>query len=118
MGDKNKNAQYKGEVKREYIIFGDYIPEGLGSLIVPKGERYLGEFKEGKYNGKGTEFFPNGSKYEGNWKYGNFNGQGTYTFSNGKSFFGVWKDSAPWNISGYNEKGEFVNYVDGKKKSQ
>ena len=118
MGDKNKNAQYKGEVKREYIIFGDYILEGMGSLIVPKGERYVGEFKEGKYNGKGTEFFPNGSKYEGNWKYGNFNGQGTYTFSNGKSFFGVWKDSAPWNISGYNENGEFVIYVDGKKKKQ
>ena len=74
-----------------------------------------GEFKDGKYNGQGTEILPNGSKYEGEWKDGNFNGQGTYTFSNGGSFVGLWKDSAPWNISGYNEKGEFVNYVDGKE---
>ena len=95
MGDKNKNPQYKGEVKRDYIIFGDYIIEGSGSLTVPRGEKYVGEFKDGKYNG-----------------------QGTYTFSNGGSFVGLWKDSAPWNISGYNEKGEFVKYVDGKEIKQ
>ena len=117
-GDKNKNPQYKGEVKRKYIIFGDYILEGSGSLIAPNGERYVGEFKGGKYNGQGTEIIPNGNKYEGEWKDGNFNGHGTYTFSNGGSFVGLWKDSAPWNISGYNEKGELVIYVDGKKKSQ
>ena len=115
MGDKNKNPQYKGEVKREYIIFGGYILEGSGSLTVPYGEKYVGEFKDGKYNGQGREILPNGSKYEGEWKDGNLNGQGTYTFSNGGSFVGLWKDSAPWNISGYNEKGEFVNYVDGKE---
>ena len=115
-GDKSKNPQYKGEVKRGYIIFGDFIPEGSGSLIVPNGERYVGEFKEGKYNGQGIEILPNGSKYEGEWQDGNFNGKGTYTFSKGGSFVGSWRDSVPWNISGYNEKGEFVNYVDGKKK--
>ena len=32
IGDKDNNPQYKGEVKREYIIFGDGFPEGLGSL--------------------------------------------------------------------------------------
>ena len=115
MGDKNKNPQYKGEVKREYIIFGGYILEGSGTLTVPNGEKYVGEFKEGKFHGKGTETIPNGSKYEGEWRDGKFNGKGTYTFSNGGSFAGLWKDSAPWNISGYNEKGKFVKYVDGKK---
>ena len=92
IGDKNINPHYKGEVKRKYFLFGDYILEGSGTLNVPNGEKYVGE-----------------------WKNGNFNGQGTYTFSNGGSFVGFWKDSAPWNISGYNEKGEFVNYVEGKK---
>ena len=118
MGDKNKNPQYKGEVKREYIIFGDYILEGSGSLIVPNGERYAGGFKDGQYSGQGKVILPNGNKYKGEWKDGNFNGQGTYTFSNGGSFSGLWRDSAPWNISGYNEKGEFTNFVDGKKKKQ
>ena len=41
-GDKNKNPQYIGEVKRVYIIFGDYIVEGLGILTVPNGEKYVG----------------------------------------------------------------------------
>ena len=59
MGDKNKNPQYKGEVKREYIILGDYIIEGSGSLTVPHGEKYVGEFKDGKYNGQGIETIPN-----------------------------------------------------------
>ena len=108
IGDKDNNPQYKGEVKREYIIFGSYILEGSGSLTVPHGEKYVGEFKDGKYNGQGIETIPNGSKYEGEWKDGEFNGEGTYTFSNGGSFAGLWKDSAPLNISGYNEKGEFV----------
>tara|TARA_B100000686_G_C16547751_1_gene840831 strand:+ start:198 stop:671 length:474 start_codon:yes stop_codon:yes gene_type:complete len=116
IGDKNKNPEYRGEVKREYLIFGNYILEGSGILTVPYGEKYVGEFRDGKYDGQGTEIFPNGSKYEGEWKDGNFNGQGKYTFSNGGSFVGLWKDSAPWNISGYNEKGEFVNYVNGKEK--
>ena len=117
-GDKNTNPQYKGEVKREYIIFGDYIIEGSGSLTFPHGEKYVGEFKEGKYNGLGTETIPNGSKYEGEWKDGEFNGQGKYTFSNGESFVGSWKDNAPWNTSGYNEKGELVKFMDGKKIKQ
>ena len=114
-GDKNKNPQYKGEVKREYIVFGDYIIEGLGSLTLPNGEKYVGQFKDGKRHGQGTVTIPNGSKYEGEWKDNEFNGQGTYTFSNGGSFVGLWKDSVPWNITGYNEKREFVEYVEGKK---
>ena len=114
-GDKNKNPQYKGEVKRQYIVFGYYIIEGLGSLVVPNGEKYVGEFKDGKRHGQGKVTIPNGSKYEGEWKDDEFNGQGKYTFSNGGSFVGLWKDSVPWNITGYNEKSEFVKYVEGKK---
>jgi len=87
----------------------------LGSLVVPNGEKYVGEFKDGKRHGQGKVTIPNGSKYEGEWKDDEFNGQGKYTFSNGGSFVGLWKDSVPWNITGYNEKSEFVKYVEGKK---
>jgi len=114
-GDKNKNPQFKGEVKRKYLVFGDYILEGLGSLTLPNGEKYVGEFKDGKRYGKGTVTIPNGSMYKGEWKDDEFNGQGTFTFSNGGSFVGLWKESFPWNITGYNEKREFVKYVKGKK---
>ena len=70
IGDKNINPQYKGEVKREYIIFGDYIREGLGILIYPNGEKYIGEWKNGKRNGFGTQTYRFGGKYEGEWKDG------------------------------------------------
>ena len=54
MGDKNNNPQYKGEVKREYIIFGDYIIEGLGSMTFLDGNKFVGEWKNGGFwNGKG-----------------------------------------------------------------
>ena len=48
IGDKNNNPQYKGEVKREYIIFGDYIREGVGSLTYSDGDKYEGEWKDGQ----------------------------------------------------------------------
>jgi len=92
IGDKNNNPQYKGEVKREYIIFGDGFPEGLGSLTYPDGEKYVGEWKDGKNNGQGTFTYHNGTKYVGEFKDGYRNGQGTYTWSNGKKYIGKWKN--------------------------
>ena len=92
IGDKNNNAQYKGEVKREYIIFGDGLPEGLGSLTVPDGEKYVGEWKDGLPNGQGTFTYPDGKKYVGEWKDGKKHGQGTYTWSDGSKYKGEYKD--------------------------
>ncbi len=69
MGDKNTNPQYKGEVKREYIIFGDYILEGLGSITEPQGWKYVGVWKNGR--------LWRGKEYD---KYGNI----TYKWVNGK----------------------------------
>jgi len=70
IGDKNNNPQYKGEVKREYIIFGDGFPDGLGGMTSPDGSKYVGEFKYGKDYGQGTFTFSNGNKYVGEYKEG------------------------------------------------
>ena len=52
MGDKNNSIYYQGEVKRKYILFGDYILEGLGSKTYPDGDKYVGEHKDGnEWNG-------------------------------------------------------------------
>ena len=99
---------YENEEDKDNEYFGQ----------IEYGNKYVGEWKDGKYNGQGTYTRIDGNRFEGEWKDGKFNGQGTYTFSNGGSFVGLWKDSAPWNISGYNEKGEFVKYVDGKEIKQ
>ena len=52
-GDKQTQPRYEGEIKREYILFGDYIFEGLGSLIYPDGGKYVGDWKNGEQNGQG-----------------------------------------------------------------
>ena len=47
------------------------------------GSKYVGEIKDGKYNGQGTVTFASGEKYDGEWKDGKYNGQGTLFASNG-----------------------------------
>jgi len=92
IGDKNNNPQYKGEVKREYIIFGDYIREGVGSLTYSDGDKYEGEWKDGQKHGQGTYTWSNGNKYVGEFKDGGKNGQGTFTWSDGKKYVGEYKE--------------------------
>ncbi len=97
--DNYNNPQYKGEVMREYIIFGDSFPEGHGSLIFPDESKYVGEWKDGRPNGQGTYTFgkgeKEGQKYVGEWKDGIRNGQGTFTWKDGTKYEGEWKDGRP-----------------------
>jgi hypothetical protein len=53
-----------------------------------KGERYVGNFREGKPEGLGAHYFPYGNVYEGEFKNGLFEGQGRYTFANGDTYVG------------------------------
>ena len=143
IGDKKNNPQYKGEVKREYIIFGDYIREGVGSLTYSDGDKYegkwkdgqkhgqgtftlsdgrkyVGEYKDGIPNGQGTHTFGKGDfegdKYEGEYKDGKPNGQGTYTSSNGEKYEWEWKDEKPWNGTYYDKDGNIKGkFVNGKE---
>jgi hypothetical protein len=64
----------------------------FGTQTFPNGYKYVGEFKDSRYNGQGTYTFPNGNQYVGEWKDGRYNGQGTLTFANGDKYVGEWKD--------------------------
>jgi hypothetical protein len=55
----------------------------FGTYTFASGSKYVGEFKDGKYNGQGTATFASGEKYVGEWKDGKYNGQGTLFASNG-----------------------------------
>ena len=143
IGDKNNNPQYKGEVKREYIIFGDYIREGVGILTYSDGDKYVGEWKDGQKNGQGTYTWSNGNKYLGEYKDGKFHGQGTLTFPpdgggyvgefkdgeyhgqgtytspDGNKYVGEWKDNSKWNITFYLKNGTIhEKWVNGKEIKQ
>ena len=114
-GEKDNNPYYQGEVKREYILFGDYIFEGQGTHTYPDGSNYVGEYKDGKIDGQGTFTWSNGNKYVGEWKDGKRNGQGTYTFSDGRKYVGEIKDNNFWNGIRYDKDGEiFYKVVNGE----
>ena len=56
------------------------------------GDKYVGEWKDNKYNGQGTVTYASGDKYVGEFKDGKKNGQGTYTAVNGDKIVGEWKN--------------------------
>ena len=47
------------------------------------GDKYVGQYKDGKMHGKGTYTQTNGNKYVGEMFENDFHGQGTKTFADG-----------------------------------
>ena len=69
-GEKDTTPKYQGDVKNGK-------PDGLGYLIYPNGNKYVGGWKDREKNGKGTETDRDGFGYEGEWKNGYmWNGKG------------------------------------------
>jgi len=56
------------------------------------GNKYAGEWQEGKQHGQGTLTYSNGNKYVGAYKDGKKNGLGIYSFANGDVDEGEWKE--------------------------
>jgi hypothetical protein len=77
--------KYVGEWK-------DGKQHGQGTFTYSDGSKYVGEFKDGEYHGQGTLTYPEGSKYVGEWKDGKQHGQGTLTMIHGTKDEGIWKD--------------------------
>ena len=73
-----------------------------------KGDKYVGEFNDDKKNGQGTYTFADGDKYVGESKDDKKNGQGTFTFANGEKYVGEYKDDK------YNGQGTYT-FADGEK---
>ena len=131
-GEKKTHPTYEGDVENR-------IPNGLGIIFYPDGQKYEGELKDGRINGQGTLTEPNGIKYEGEWKEGiphgkgtktfpdgrkyvgewmdgRPNGQGTKTYSDGSKFVGFWKDGVRWSGTIYDKNGNIiVKFVNGKQ---
>jgi hypothetical protein len=76
-----------------------YFHNCFGTYIEPNnGRKYVGEWRDGKWNGRGNLNFPLGDNYVGGFKDNNRNGQGNLYFGNGKRYFGEWKED---NFHGY-----------------
>jgi len=65
---------------------------GYGTCTYADGDKYVGEWKNGKKDGNGTCTYADGSKYVGEWKNGKKDGNGTYAFAGGSKYVGEWKN--------------------------
>jgi len=104
--------------KKEVLFLREEYGEGRGKYTYSHGEKYEGEWKNGKCHGQGTLTSPDGSKYEGEWKNGVFHGQGTFILPTGEKYEGEWKEGMVWNIKLYDSKGKNINkFVNGEELS-
>ena len=55
------------------------------------GRKYVGQYKDHKKHGQGTYKYANGDEYVGEWKKAKYDGQGTYAYANGDKYVGAWK---------------------------
>ena len=78
---------YTGEVK-------DGKPNGMGAAKYASGNvvRYVGNFVNGFYNGKGTMLFTDGAFLTGNWKNGKLDGRGSNLNGDGSLYVGEFSD--------------------------
>ncbi len=97
---KSKNeTKYKGEINQN-------LPHGIGEINFNTNKensikKYFGEWKNGKFHGRGIIMWFNGQVYKGEFKFGKKDGQGTLNFSNGRSYVGQFK------YGKYHGKGKF-----------
>jgi hypothetical protein len=64
----------------------------IGTATFADGNKYVGEYKDNKFDGQGTATFADGNKYVGEWKDDKRNGQGTYTSTDRTIREGIWED--------------------------
>ena len=90
-------------------ISGD-CDNGYGTYIYDDGNKYVGEWKDGKRNGQGTYTSARGNKYVGEWKDDKKHGLATNTFANGNKYVGEFKDDM-YNGQGTNTFANGNKYV-------
>jgi hypothetical protein len=78
-------SKYTGE-------FRNGVANGRGRFNSRKYGYYVGEFRNGKFHGQGTLKAPNGWKYFGQFRNGKLNGKATATAPNGRKTIGYWRN--------------------------
>ncbi len=54
--------------------------------MIEINEQLLGQYKDGKMNGKGTYYYASGNKYTGEMVNDNFEGEGVYIWTDGNRY--------------------------------
>jgi len=77
----------------------------FAEVTFESGNKYAGEFKDGKLHGQGTLTTVHEYKYVGEWKNGKKHGLGTETSEGGDKFIGEWKNDKKHG------KGKFIDAI-------
>lgn len=73
--------------------------EGFGTLFLPDGSKYTGEFREDKICGEGRIIYAEGDYYEGRFDNNKPNGEGVFEkIKEGVIYQGQWKDEMKWGV--------------------
>jgi hypothetical protein len=64
---------------------------GKGTYQFANGDKYYGQWKEGKMTGNGKYEFANGDRYNGDFVENKRDGTGVYVWKNKGSYTGQWK---------------------------
>ena len=70
----------------------DYPHNCFDKYVWDDGTKYVGDWRDGNFNGQGTLTYANGDRYIGEWKNGKKHGTGSYSYANGDKCFGRYKD--------------------------
>jgi hypothetical protein len=66
--------------------------DGTGTITLPDGFSYTGDWTNGEISGKGRATYNNGDVYEGTFVRGRRQGAGTMTYATGQTAQGEWVD--------------------------
>lgn len=103
-GCQNKLAQGRGVLQwfmngkpgdRYEGEYRDGKENGRGVHTYAGGGRYEGEYRDGKKSGRGVRTLISGARYEGEYRDGKENGQGEFTSKDGSRYVGEVRDGKP-----------------------
>lgn len=119
--DPNAVDNSTSSVRNPACIEGD-CDNGFGKMINTRSqERYEGEWRDGKREGRGVEYYSDGEKkYVGNFLGGKYSGNGTYFYKNGDKYVGKYKNGMMNDERGYfiyNNNVRVVVKVENNKKT-
>ncbi len=64
---------------------------GCGTFTFANGRRYVGEFSNDLFSGRGMWMLENGDRYVGDFEFNKCNGEGVFIFADGTSESGIWQ---------------------------
>ena len=107
-GNQKGEIMYDGD--RYVGEYRDGKPNGKGKLYYSENENglltYEGDFADGVRHGYGILIWDDGTRYEGNWVNNDWNGKGKIQYSNGTIYDGEWNNGEKTYGTEYYKSGD------------